>query len=245
STKLDWEPGWSNRISLHGAPEMPPSWLMHDMSLHEMVITVDATVDIQWNLNGPEADLGNISISDDDSLPDVIAVSENTGPDERLETVIEKWQSTTKITVTQEIKVSLDPPGELLRQALQIYIEPADAAILAGDEAVQDMLSDCKVRVAIGERNRASVVTAVLASQSRLKTKHAMLQAFWTGAEVVGLWTLIREHGGKEACTMWVWDGSQVVNVYTFSLLKPACAQVNLGRRMLDINLYVLLGLKN
>ncbi|KAK7499106.1 hypothetical protein BaRGS_00009653 [Batillaria attramentaria] len=120
------------RISLHGAPEMPPSWLMHDMSLHEMVITVDATVDIQWNLNGPEADLGNISISDDDSLPDVIAVrwlldtllsksnGENTGPEERLETVIEKWQSTTKITVTQEIKVSLDPPGELLRQALQI-----------------------------------------------------------------------------------------------------------------------------
>ncbi|KAK7489203.1 hypothetical protein BaRGS_00019581 [Batillaria attramentaria] len=90
------------RISLHGAPEMPPSWLMHDMSLREMGISVDATVDIQWNLNGPEAD-------------------ENTGPEERLETVIEKWQSNTKITFTQDIKVSRDPPGELLRQALQIY----------------------------------------------------------------------------------------------------------------------------
>ncbi|KAK7478806.1 hypothetical protein BaRGS_00029905, partial [Batillaria attramentaria] len=116
------------------------------------------------------------------------------------------------------------PEAEVNR--LHQQIETADAATLAGDEAVQDMLSDCKVRVAISERNRTSVVTAVLASQSRLKTKHAMLEAFWTGAEVVGLQTLIRQHGGKEACTMWVWDGSQAVNAtYTFSLLKPACAQ--------------------
>ncbi|XP_076115254.1 uncharacterized protein LOC143083024 isoform X2 [Mytilus galloprovincialis] len=73
-------------------------------------------------------------------------------------------------------------------------IEKEKVELLNSDTTILDMLEDAGIHLIVSSSSRPTIVKALVAHYSKFNSKKLMLDAFWEGAEQLGLQTLLKEH---------------------------------------------------
>lgn len=75
-----------------------------------------------------------------------------------------------------------------------LKIEKEKVELLNSDTTILDMLEDAGIHLIVSSTSRPTIVKALVAHYSKFNSKKLVLDAYWEGAEQLGLQTLLKEH---------------------------------------------------